>query len=111
MSFGNQTPPRFTLAIESQDIKKLKTEWCDFLFAQPTLPPRTHSLNVHEGTLERSAAGIERIRLTYDVEPGVSVEAYLLRHTAAKKNCQAESLSVSFYFIRAGQTILTLKAR
>lgn len=47
-----------------------------FPVAESTLPSPTHPLNVHEGTFRL-------IRLTYDVEPGVPVEAYLLQHSGA----------------------------
>ncbi|MGN6716730.1 MAG: dienelactone hydrolase family protein [Candidatus Binatia bacterium] len=54
--------------------------------------------NVHEGTLERSTRGIERIPLTYDVEPDVPVEAYLLRHTKERKTLpNGESIGIVLF--------------
>ena len=68
--------------IASADVEKWRKRWTQFVFGG-LVPTERPSLNVREGRRDERD-GVQRVHLTYDVEPGVVTEAYLLRPKDAK---------------------------
>lgn len=64
-------------AITQAEVAKWRERWTKFLFGG-TLPAKQPPLRIREELSERSDS-IERFHLTYEVEPGTTTEAYLLR--------------------------------
>jgi len=63
--------------IAPADVAKWRKRWTQFVFGGE-LPTDRTPLNVREGRRD-GTNDIERIHITYDVEPGVTTEAYILR--------------------------------
>ena len=65
-------------SIAPSEIGKWRQSWARFVFGGAPPPVRRPPLNVRIDRREE-CNGIERFHLLYDVEPGVTTEAYLLR--------------------------------
>lgn len=79
-----QGHPITTIEAWQQKREQIRRWWLDFL--QPLAVPRTSPPRL-EVLEEDRPQGVVRQRVRYEVEPGVAVEAYLLRPNKPKPRC------------------------
>lgn len=86
-------------AIAPADVAQWRKRWTTFLFGG-ALPSHDTPLNVREDRRDESD-GIERVHLTYDTEPDVRTEAYVLR----PKNASGKLPAVVVFHSTSNETI------
>jgi dienelactone hydrolase len=72
------------VAVREQDVEKWREKWTRFLFGGK--PPKKRLRKAPQENPHTFHGAIERFRLTYEVEPGLTTEAYVLRPKTRRRN-------------------------